>query len=400
MAKMTLLVIDSFGIGAMADCKEFVPTDCNANTYKHIRERNQDKLQIPFLYHSGLGALVDDAVPPNNAYGYSKLAHHGADTYLGHQEIAGSCPKKSNTRLMKDIHHDMKKALENNGYDVSYPNDNCPVLLVNGAAIVADNLESALGNIINVTADFNKMSFSEVKELGKVVRQHVDTTRVIALGGPYTSIKHILSCVKEKHDGQWGVDTPRANVYGEGYEVFHMGYGVEVDKQFPMIAADHKLKVYRLGKTADVLHGVGPVNPVVNTAELLSNVMEAYTREKENAAFLINIQETDLAGHAEDPEWYCDLLNETDRWLRDMFVPIMQEEDLLIIMADHGNDPTIGHSNHTREYVPIIAIGNKVEKSYIGLRETMADVGATFCDFFGLPGTAEGESFLMDLLEK
>lgn len=384
----------------MADCKEFVPADCKANTYQHIREKSQDKLQIPFLYRSGLGALVDDAEPPNNAYGYSKLAHHGADTYLGHQEIAGSCPKKSNKRIMKDIHSNMKTALENNGYEVRYPFADCPILLVNGGAVVADNLESALGNIINVTADFTKMPFDEVKALGKVVRQNVDTTRVIAFGGPYTSIEHILDCVKEKHKGQWGVDTPKAKVYGEGYEVFHMGYGVEVDKQFPMIAAKHHLKVYRLGKTADVLHGEGPAAPIVNTTELLSKVMEEYTREKEESAFLINIQETDLAGHSEDTDWYCALLNETDRWLRDTFVPAMQEDDLLIIMADHGNDPTIGHSNHTREYVPIIAIGNKVAKSYIGLRETMADVGATFCDFFDLPGTAEGQSFLADVLEK
>ncbi|WP_164217187.1 phosphopentomutase [Virgibacillus sp. YIM 98842] len=400
MSKMTLLVIDSFGIGAMSDCKEYVPSDCKANTYKHIREMNQGKLQIPFLYNSGLGALIDDESPPNNAYGYSKLAHHGADTYLGHQEIAGSCPKKSNKRLMKDIHYGMKKILESNGYDVDYPFDEFPVLLVNGAAVVADNLESSLGNIINVTADFKKMPFSEVKELGKVVRHHVDTTRVIAFGGPYTSIEHILSCVKEKQAGQYGVDTPKANVYGEGYEVFHMGYGVEMDRQFPMIAADHNLKVYRMGKTADVLHGAGPTDPVVNTTELLSKVMEAYTQEKDEAAFLINVQETDLAGHSEDVDWYCELLNETDHWLRNTFVPAMQEDDLLIIMADHGNDPTIGHSNHTREYVPIIAIGNKVGKTYIGLRETMADVGATFCDFFDLPKTAEGESFLVDLLEK
>jgi phosphopentomutase len=399
MAKMTLLVIDSFGIGAMSDCKEYVPSDCKANTYKHIREKKQEKLQIPFLYDSGLGALVDGKAPPNNAYGYSKLAHHGADTYLGHQEIAGSCPKKSNKRLMKDIHMDLKKALENNGYEVSCPFDDCPVLLVNGAAVVADNLESSLGNIINVTADFNRIPFSELKELGKVVRQHVDTTRVIAFGGPYTSIEHILSCVKEKHEGQWGVDTPKANVYGEGYKVFHMGYGVEVDKQFPMIAADHSLKVYRLGKTADVLHGKGPADPIVNTTELLSKVMEAYTQEKDEAAFLINIQETDLAGHSQDADWYCELLNETDLWLKDTFVPAMQEDDLLIIMADHGNDPTIGHSNHTREYVPIIIIGSKIDKTYIGLRQTMADIGATFCDFFDLPKTAEGESFLEGLLE-
>ncbi|WP_319418029.1 phosphopentomutase [Virgibacillus necropolis] len=395
---MTLVVIDSFGIGAMDDCEKYVPSDCQAHTYKHIREKKQDKLQIPFMYGLGLGTLVDGNPAPTNAYGYSKLAHHGADTYLGHQEIAGSCPKKSNKRLMIDIHSTIKEALEESGYDVKYPLKNCPVLLVNGAVVVADNLESAVGNIINVTADFNKMPFAEVKELGKVVRKHIDTTRVIAFGGPNTSIEHILACVKEKNEGQWGVDTPKASVYGEGYEVFHMGYGVDIDNQFPMIAAKHGVKVYRLGKTADVIHGAGPEAPIVNTTHLLEKVTQAYTQEQGDAAFLINIQETDLAGHSEDVDWYCDLLNETDKWLEG-FASIMRRDDILIIMADHGNDPTIGHSNHSREYVPIMIVGEKVKAANIGLRESMADVGATFSDFFGIPKTAEGISFLSEIMD-
>ncbi|MDY0406740.1 hypothetical protein P5G51_016465 [Virgibacillus sp. 179-BFC.A HS] len=93
MSKMMLLVIDSFGIGAMDDCKKYVPSDCRANTYKHIRESMKGKLNIPTMYKLGLGTLVDNQPAPPYAFGYSKLAHHGADTYLGHQEIAGSCPK-------------------------------------------------------------------------------------------------------------------------------------------------------------------------------------------------------------------------------------------------------------------------------------------------------------------
>ncbi|GGM38615.1 phosphopentomutase [Paraliobacillus quinghaiensis] len=399
MPKMMLLVIDSFGIGAMDDFEQYVPNDCNANTYKHIRECKKEELHIPFMYQLGLGTLVDGRPEPEHAYGSSKLAHHGADTYLGHQEIVGSCPKKSNKRLMKDIHVQMKEALEAAGFDVTYPFELCPVLLVNEAAVVADNLESALGNIINVTADFKKMPFEKVKKLGKVVRENVDTTRVIAFGGPYTSIEHILTCVEEKEKGQWGVDTPKANVYGEGYDVFHMGYGVDIEKQFPNIAARQGLKVYRLGKTADVLHGEGPAEPIVNTSELLKRVTETYRQEQGDAAFLVNIQETDLAGHAEDVDWYCELLNETDQWLSE-FVSEMDEEDILIIMADHGNDPTIGHSNHTREYVPIMITGEKVKKASIGVRETMADVGATFCDYFNLPTTAEGKSFLKEILKR
>ncbi|MBO1911813.1 hypothetical protein J4G37_44375, partial [Microvirga sp. 3-52] len=108
---------------------------------------------------------------------------------------------------------------------------------------------------------------------------------------------------------------------------------------------------------------------------------------------------TDLAGHSEDVDWYAALLNEVDSWLTD-FIPTMVADDLLIIMADHGNDPTIGHSNHTREYVPILIVGEKVKKANIGLRNTMSDIGATLCDFYGLPMTAEGTSFLDEIIDR
>ncbi|UOE55270.1 phosphopentomutase [Cytobacillus oceanisediminis] len=397
MAKAILLVIDSFGIGEMEDCGEFSPSDCRANTYKHIRE-SVGFLKIPTLYRLGLGALVDGKAAPANAYGCSALAHHGADTYLGHQEIAGSCPKRSNKRLMKDIHPDLAKALTEAGYQVEYPWEDRPVLLVNGACVIGDNLESSLGNIINLTADFNKMPFQELKEVGKIVRQNVDTSRVIAFGGPYTTIEHILSVVHEKNPGQWGVDAPKAKVYGKGYEVYHMGYGVNIDGQFPMIAARRGLKVHRIGKTADVLHGEGPADPIVDTEKVLKVLEKSYLEEEEDAAFLVNVQETDLAGHAEDAEWYARLLNTTDQWLAE-FLPKMEEEDLIIIMADHGNDPTIGHSNHTREYVPILAAGKRVKPVNIGKRNSMADVGATISEFFGLPATEEGESFLEMIID-
>ncbi|WP_045516001.1 phosphopentomutase [Neobacillus niacini] len=397
MAKAILLVLDSFGIGAMDDCEEFNAADCRANTYKHIRER-VEFLNIPTLYGLGLGTLVDGQDAPLNAYGSSALAHHGADTYLGHQEIAGSCPKRSNKRLMKDIHSMLAAALREAGYHVEYPWSDRPVLLVNGACVIGDNLESAVGNIINLTADFKRMTFSELKEVGKVVRRHVDTSRVIAFGGPYTSIEHILSTIHEKNPGQWGVDAPKANVYGKGYEVYHMGYGVNIDGQFPMIAARNGLKVYRIGKTADVLHGEGPSYPIVDTDEVLRVLEETYLKESGEAAFLVNVQETDLAGHSEDAQWYAKLLNTTDQWLAN-FLPKMEEEDILIIMADHGNDPTIGHSNHTREYVPLMIVGHKVKAANIGRRNSMADVGATLSEFFGLPQTEEGESFYKEILQ-
>ncbi|MEH6991509.1 hypothetical protein V7075_02235 [Neobacillus drentensis] len=89
----------------------------------------------------------------------------------------------------------------------------------------------------------------------------------------------------------------------------------------------------------------------------------------------------------------CKAINSTDQW-QAKFLPKMEEEDILITMADHGNDPTIGHSNHTREYIPILIAGHKVRSAHIGRRNSIADVGATLSEFFGLPQTEKWKVFL------
>ncbi|SES05823.1 phosphopentomutase [Salipaludibacillus aurantiacus] len=393
MGKAILLVLDGLGIGAMNDCKEVKPEDINAHTLNHIRQHYP--LDIPVLDKLGLAGLVEGKKEfKEAACGKANLAHAGADTYMGHQEIAGSFPKAPAKRLMRDIHSALGNQIKAAGYKVEYPWNNKPLLLINEALVIGDNLESAVGNIINMTADLNKMPFQDVKKLAETVREFVDTSRVIAFGNARkASLNDILGAVREGKAGQWGVDSPKSGVYGEGYEVFHLGYGVNIYGQFPMIAARVGLPVYRIGKTADVLHGEGPAYPIVKTADVLKKLEEEYMKETGDAAYLVNVQETDLAGHKEDVNWYGEILEEVDSFLEG-FIPALENNDILIIMADHGNDPTIGHSNHTREQVPIIVTGKQVIPGYLGERETMADVGATLSRYFSLEPTEKGISFL------
>jgi phosphopentomutase len=395
MPKITLLVLDGFGVGAMDDCKEVKPEDINANTYKHIRETVE--LSIPTLLELGLSKIVDNIGTPKAAFGKSNLAHPGADTFMGHQELMGSKPGVSKKRLMKDIAGQLKHALETEGYRVTFPINGGSVLLVNGAVVIGDNLESQLGNIINVVGDLKQLSFQEVTKIGKIVRANVDTSRVIIFGNEEKSdIKTILSVVKENHPGQWGVDAPKANVYGEGYRVLHLGFGVDFEKQFAYTAECNHIPVYRIGKTADVIQANGFKDPVVNTEKVLETYCELYRKSEENAVLLVNVQETDLAGHKEDCQWYKEVLEESDRFLAS-FIPQLGEKDILIITADHGNDPTIGHSNHTREQTPILIVGKHVKPVSIGTRDTMADIAATMAEFVGIDRPEFGTSFLKEI---
>ncbi|KEQ22465.1 phosphopentomutase [Paenibacillus tyrfis] len=394
MGKLTLLVLDGFGIGAMDDCAAVKPEDAGANTYKHLRESVQ--LDIPVLYRLGLGMLADETGEPSAAYGRCNLAHYGADTFMGHQELMGSKPGVPAKRLMREVGPVIKRALEAAGYKVERPVPGATVLLVEEAVVVGDNLESQLGNIINVVGDLNRMPYEKVVEIGKIVREQVDTSRVIVFGNEKTNLDIILSVIKEKHPGQWGVDSPKANVYGEGYKVTHLGYGVEFEKQFAYMAEQAGYPVYRIGKTADVILAGGFSDPVVETKDVLAVYRRLYRECEENAIFLVNVQETDLAGHKEDCAWYKGVLEETDRFLA-AFIPELGDEDILMITADHGNDPTIGHSNHTREQTPVLIAGKPIRPVSIGTRSTMADIAATMAECIGIPAPEYGTSFWRDI---
>lgn len=113
---------------------------------------------------------------------------------------------------------------------------------------------------------------------------------------------------------------------------------------------------------------------------------------------ITNVQETDLAGHSMNTKWYKELLELADKKIGEL-KELMDEGDILIIMADHGNDPEIGHNRHTREYVPLLIHQPGTECINIGVRLTMSDVGASVCDWFNCPAPQNGKSFAQSFLK-
>ena len=107
----------------------------------------------------------------------------------------------------------------------------------------------------------------------------------------------------------------------------------------------------------------------------------------------MNIQETDLAGHAEDPVRYAEVLETADKRLTDV-LPLYTGDDILIVMADHGDDPTIGFILHTRERTPLLIYKEGTHNKYVGERSTLSDVGATGSDYFDVQFPENGEELL------
>ena len=106
-----------------------------------------------------------------------------------------------------------------------------------------------------------------------------------------------------------------------------------------------------------------------------------------------NVQETDLAGHSQDASWYKTLLEIADEKIG-RIIKKLNEQDILVIMADHGNDPLIGHNKHTRENVPLLMYKKGLQGKTIGLRHTLSDVGATVCEYFSQDAPQNGTAFL------
>lgn len=404
MGKFIVIVLDSFGVGYMMDTVKVRPRDVGANTSKHILEKRPD-LHLPVLEKLGLLNAIGEEIgdrhfSPDAVYGTANLAHHGADSFLGHQEIMGTEPKIPLNQPFNEVIEHVYDHLTKKGYNVRYvgEEDEPKILVINECATVGDNLETDLGQVYNVSSCLDLIPFEEVIEIGKAVREVVKVSRVITFGGQRITLKDLLNARKVKQHKFAGVDAPESGVYNHGYKVIHIGYGINPDVQTPTILGKHNIPVTFIGKVADIV--IQTINatlfPGVDSQMLFDHLQQEAETMK-TGFICLNIQETDLAGHAEDVDRYADRLKVSDRNIGRL-IKVLRDEDILIVMADHGNDPTIGHSNHTRERVPLLIYKNGLKNIYIGERETMSDVGATIADYFGVEAPQNGTSFLSKLL--
>jgi phosphopentomutase len=386
------LILDGFGVGAMPDAEQ------TGSTAENVAARNGG-LALPVLGRLGLGNLTTiKGVPPAGdtaigARGRAAIRHAGADTYLGHQEMMGTVPPSPSKSVLSDIGDDLLADLQERGYDgVKVELDSGAVLLF-GDIVVADNIEAAYGMNINVTASMDEVDFDEVVALAQAVRELVGVTRVIAVGGRGYRRDDILASVRRHEQSHVGVDTPSLGVYDEHYLVRHLGIQVPTHLQAPSLAKAAGLPVVLLGKAADVVTcaDADVCDPVIPTDGVFDGIEEAL-RTLDSGLIVANVQETDLAGHEEDVQRYGDVLQAVDRRLADV-LELLRPDDLLVITADHGNDPTVGSSAHTREYVPVLTHGADVEGD-LGIRETLADVGATLAAWLGCGPTLDGTALV------
>lgn len=395
MSRFVVIVLDGFGIGAMEDVPLVRPSDLGANTLGHILVALPG-LRLPTLERLGLmnaAGLSSPAMHPSSSatYGKSRLMHDGADTFFGHQEIMGTRPSKPFGEPFSNKLELVLPLLRQNGFEVQLQQcGDLRFLVVNGAATVADNIECDPGQAFNVTAALDLIDFEEVMRLGKLVRSVSTVPRVVTFGGRGVGLSNLLDAV-ETHGSYIGINAPRSGVYNDDYHCVHLGYGVDPTEQLPARLHQVGVPVFLLGKAADVIQNpYGQSLSVVPTPQVLAETARLLTTET-TAFICANVQETDLCGHRERPDRYAEILQQADSGIETLLA-LLGPEDILVVMADHGNDPLIGHPHHTRERVPLLFAGSRLAPGFVGERATLSDIAATAATYFGAPPPQNGTS--------
>ena len=335
---------------------------------------------------------------PDANYGKIQLMHDGADTFMGHQEIMGTLPKKPEAHPFQEKVDAVARHLKEHGHKVEIINrDGLRYVLADDYVTVADNLEADLGMCYNVTAPLDFISFEKEVEIGQLVREVVTVGRVIVFGGTGNCMDDLWNAEESKQGTYIGIASSKSKSYEQGYQCIHLGYGVDKNVQAPTLLTKAGHSVSLFGKVADIVaNDDGKSVSCVPTELVMEETIEEVRLMKEGF-ICTNVQETDLAGHSQSTKTYKEILETADRKLGEM-LPLLTEEDILVVMADHGNDPLIGHSRHTRECVPLLVYQKGVTGKKLGVRLTLSDVGASACRYLGAPAPQNGTPFL-DLLE-
>lgn len=397
--RTVIVVLDGLGIGAMPDAGALRPGDVEADTLGHLLDRYRADhgrhLRLPALGDLGLGllrphpALASRTALPVVA-GRARLGYPGADTYAGHQTMMGADFSRVAVARLAQHLAEVTAALEQAGHKVESLGGE-PVLVVDGNMLVHDNLEADPGINWNVSARLEDQPFERILAVARTVRATAPVARVIAVGG--RSRSPLPDFVRHGDGGTVGLDTPASGFYRNGgLRVQHLGAPVDHARQLPELAARAGADVTLVGKAADILACDSAVRrPAVGTEEVLAHTVSAarHAGEADGTPALVvaNVQETDLAGHQQDAARFGAVLEEADAGLGVLLRELDRPGDRLIVTADHGNDPVIGHAFHTREFVPMLVHrpgAGDADPVLFPDAASLADVGATAARFLGI----------------
>ncbi len=383
--RVILIVLDSVGIGAMPDAAAY--GDAGRDTLGHIAEKHG--LNIPNLVQFGLANIrplagLTACPAPQGAYGKAALMSPGKDTTAGHWEIAGvileqpfpTYPNGFPRQIISQFEAAIGRKVIGN-----FPASGTEIIkqlgeehLRTGSPIVYTSGDS----VFQVAAHEQVIPIEELYRICQAARGILQgphrVGRVIAR--PFEGEPGAFRRTERRHD--YAVEPPRPMLL----DLLH----------------DARLDVVGVGKIPDIFlnRGISASLPGHNNREALESSAKAIESSFEGLLFTNLVDFDMLYGHRLDIAGYARALEETDQYLPRL-LERLKPADLLILTADHGCDPLGPSTDHSREYVPVLACGERVRPGVnLGTRATLADLGATVAANFGLHLPA-GKDFLEEM---
>ncbi|MFB9325299.1 phosphopentomutase [Paenibacillus aurantiacus] len=387
--RMTVIVLDSVGIGELPDAAAF--GDTGSHTIGHILER-MPQLALPNLRSWGLDRIAQlgdwkSEAAPRAYYGKMAEVSVGKDTMTGHWELAG-----------------LKVTVPFRTFENGFPEE----LL---AAFEAKTGRGVLGNkAASGTEILDELGEEQMKTGKWIVYTSADSVFQIAAHEGIIPLEELYEACRIAReltlDDRYAVGRVIARPYvGEpgAFKRTPNRHDYAVDPPEPTVLnalQDKGLDVISVGKINDIFsgHGITESHPTKSNADGIQKTIDALARPFEGLLFTNLVDFDSLYGHRRDPIGYGQALEEFDRALPEL-VSKLASDDLLIVTADHGNDPVHPGTDHTREYVPLLVYGPSLQSpGSLGVRATFADVAATIADNFGAKAPANGTSFLASLV--
>ncbi|WP_320047066.1 phosphopentomutase [uncultured Ilyobacter sp.] len=385
--RATIIVLDSAGVGYLPDAAEF--GDIGADTFGNI-SKECGGLNIPNLEKMGIGNLTEingaDKIKNTiGAYGKAAEKAKGKDTTTGHWEIAGVIGDKPFPTYPDGFPEEVLKELEKR----------------TGRKILCNKPYSGTAVIDEYGEEQLKTGAWIVYTSADPVLQIAANEEIIPLEKLYRACETALEICMEK--------SPVARVIARPYvgrargEFERTSNRHDYSVKPPRATLLDKLKsagkdVVAIGKISDIFAGEGITDTRGTNHNDKDGILKTITALKEDSKGLIftNLVDFDMKfGHRRDPQGYKEAIEQFDRYLPEI-MENMKDDEILIVTADHGCDPTYQGTDHTREYIPILVYGKEVKGGVdLGIRRTFGDIAATLEELL-LGNSAEG-SFAKDL---
>lgn len=389
--RVILMVMDSLGVGALPDAEKY--GDKGADTLGHIADRMGDGFKIPELSKLGFGNIEAAAggrfrtEKPEGSFCRLMEKSAGKDTITGHWEIAGietKIPFKTYPDgFPKEFIEEFEKEI---GREVigNYPASGTEIIETLGDEHEATGkpiIYTSADSVLQIAANTDVIPLAELYEICEKARAllHGDWACGRVIARPYVKENGKRVRTSDRHD--YAVAPPE-------------------DTLLDKIEKAGKT-VYAVGKIRDIFDGKGVTESVhtVSNMDGVDKTVEAMEKDFEGFIFTNLVDFDSMYGHRRNPEGYGQAIMDFDGRLPEIKAA-MKPGDVLMLCADHGNDPVHSGTDHTREHIPLVVYGEEIKAGVnLGTRKSFADIGATIAEMLGAETTSIGESFAKEILK-